>query len=80
ANKIIGVIRFMGCSKRVEMILVLVLHSAKLADGQTFAGGLQLFVAHIFLFTGLQALGRRFMRGSHGAVPGNVFPGFLVGF
>ena len=55
------------------------LHAAVLAHRQTFAGRLQFFVAHIGFFARPQALGRAFMGGCHGAVAGNVLPGFLVG-
>jgi hypothetical protein len=61
-----------------RVILMLVLHTAKLANRQAFAGGQQFLVAHVFFLARLQALGRAFVGGSNGAVPGNVFFGFLV--
>jgi hypothetical protein len=62
----------------MESILVRVLHAAKLANGQALAGGLQFFVAHVFFFAGLQALGGGLMGRGHGAVAGHVFFAFLV--
>jgi hypothetical protein len=62
----------------MESILVRVLHAAKLANGQALAGGLQFFVAHVFFFAGLQALGGRLVGCGHGAVAGHVFFSLLV--
>jgi len=52
---------------------MLVLHAAHFAYGQTFACGLQLSLANIFLFTGLQTFGSGFVGGCHRAVAGNIF-------
>jgi hypothetical protein len=51
---------------------VRVLHAAELANGQAFASGLQFFVAKVFVFARLAALGRRSVGRSHGAVSGHV--------
>lgn len=59
-------------------ILVLVLHAAKLANSQTFAGSLQLFVAKVFIFSRLTAFGRGLVRAGHGTVARNIFFGFFV--
>jgi len=57
-----------------------VLHTAKLANGQAFARGLQVFVALVFVLAGLQALGGGGVRYRNGAVPRNVFAGLFAGF
>jgi hypothetical protein len=59
---------------------VLVLHAAKLANGQAFASRLQFFEANLLLFARFQALGRRFVRYGHRPVAGNVFLGLLFAF
>jgi hypothetical protein len=60
------------------VMLMLVLHAAKLANGNTFAFKLQLFLAHLIGFASLQALGGVFMRHGHHPVTGDVFFGSLV--
>jgi hypothetical protein len=57
---------------------MLMLHAAKLSNGQTLAGRQQFFVAHIFLLAGLQAPGGTLMGSGNGAVPGNVRLGFAL--
>lgn len=55
-----------------------VLHAAVFAQRQALAGGLQLFGALIWFFSGLQAFGCRFVRLGHGAVAGDVLFYFLL--
>jgi len=57
-----------------------VFHPAELADDQSLEGNLQLLVANVFFFAGLQTLGGAFVGGCNCAVFGNVFLNFLVGF
>jgi hypothetical protein len=65
----------MGC---LSQKLVFVLHAAELANGQAFAGSLQVFVANILFFTRLQALGSTLVRSGYGTMASNIFPGFFV--
>lgn len=51
---------------------MLVFHAAKFANGQALTGGLQGFVARVFVFARLKALGGGLVRGGHGAVFGHV--------
>ena len=55
-----------------------VLHAAILAKRQATASRLQLFGALVWLFTGLQAFGRRLVGLGHGAVASNVFLDFFI--
>jgi hypothetical protein len=59
-------------------ILVRVLHAAKFANRQSLTGHLKFFVADIFFFASLQALGRAFVCGGNGPVLGDVFLRFSV--
>lgn len=59
---------------------MLMLHAAKLADGDPLARRLQGFVAGVLAFTGLTALGRCLVGGGHGTVFRNVLFGFFVSF
>ena len=69
----------MRCSGRKESgVSMDVFHPAVFADGQPFASGLQFFFADLVFFTRLQALGRAFVGGGHGAVALDVFFGFLA--
>ena len=56
-----------------------VFHAAVFADGQTLAGGLQFFLAHLVFLARFQAFGGGLMGGGHGPVALDVFLGFLVG-
>jgi hypothetical protein len=58
---------------------VLVLHAAKLANGDAFARRSQLFVADIFFLAGFTAFGSCLMGCGYGAVLDNVLLGFFVG-
>ena len=57
---------------------MLMLHPAIFANRQALARRLQFLAAHVFFFTGFQALCCGLVGGGHGAVAGNVFFGFLV--
>lgn len=61
-------------------MLMLVLHAAKLANGNTLAFKLQLFLAHRITFASLQALGGIFMRHGHDPVAGDILFGGFVKF
>lgn len=54
-------------------------HAAVLTNRQTLAGGLKFRHADFLALAGLQALGRAFVSGSHGAVTGDVFLDFFFG-
>ena len=55
-----------------------VLHAAEFANRQALAGRQQLLHADVFFLARLQTFSCAFMGRSHGAVPLNVFFGFLV--
>jgi len=57
---------------------MLVLHAAKLANRQALAGGLQFFVAHVFVDAGLAAFGSGLMGSDNGAVLGYVLIGIGI--
>jgi hypothetical protein len=59
-------------------MLMLVLHAAKLANGNAFAFEQQLLLTHLVGFAGFQTLGGVFMRHGHDPVTGDVFFGGLV--
>jgi hypothetical protein len=54
-----------------------VLHSTKLADRQPLARRLELLVADVAAFAGLQTSGRSLVGCSNSAVTGNVFFGLF---
>lgn len=62
------------------IISMLMLHAAKFANGQPLASRLERLVAGIFPFARGTALRSRLVGGGHGAVFGDVLPGFLVSF
>jgi len=55
-----------------------VFHTAKFANGQAFTGGLQRFVAHVFVFARLAALGCGGVCSGNGAVLGYVLLGLGI--